>query len=104
MKHVAGDQRANGQVVTDDVVGLNTVLDEEVVAADSIAHIVLHCEEVDAVDSDNTGKGIVHCVAAHKRGGHFSSHVEVDAISAQDGGLAAVEELRVGDLSLSSVD
>lgn len=66
MKHVAGNQRANGQIVPYHVVGFNTILNEEVVAADSVANVELNCEEVDSVDSDNTSEGVMHCVTAHK--------------------------------------
>jgi hypothetical protein len=85
--------------VLDQVVGLNAVLNEEVVTSDPIADIVLDCQVVHAVDGGDSGERVVDCISSNVGGGDISGHMEVDAVSSHDLRLAAVRELSVGDLS-----
>jgi len=46
----------------------------------------------------------MYSVSSSVGSGDITQHVEVNAITACNFGLTAVEELRVGDMTLSSVD
>ena len=86
-----------------EVVGLYAVLNEEVVALHPVADVLLDCEVVHPVESDHPGHRIVDCVASDERTRDVAVHVEVDAVPADDSGLAAVEELTVGDMRNKAV-
>lgn len=81
-----------------EVVGFYTVLDEEIVSLDIIAHIVLDCEEVDSVKGDDSCHGVVDCVAADEGVRDIAVHMEVNAVAADDDGLTTVEELSISNV------
>lgn len=83
--------------------GLNTVFNEVVVASDSVTNVVLDCEKVHSVDGDYSCEGFMDCVSSNKGSGHLFGHVEMDAVSTKDLRLAALSELRIGDMSFQSI-
>lgn len=83
--------------------GLNSVLDEEVMASNAIANVILHCKVMDSVDGDHSRQGIMDCISPDVGSRDVAHHVEVDAISTKDGRLPALGELGVCNVSLGSV-
>ena len=59
LHHVPGLKRSDSQVILNDIHCFNTVFNEEVVAFDSVAHVFRDCQEVDTVDGDNSGEGVM---------------------------------------------
>ena len=55
LEHSGGLDCADGQVVPDDVVGLDAILDEEVVSLDIVSDIVFDSQVVHSVDGDDSG-------------------------------------------------
>ena len=56
LHHLECFQGADGQVVLDHVVGFNTVLNEEVVALDSVPNIVGDVQVMDSVYGEDSGE------------------------------------------------
>ena len=85
------------------MLGFDPVFDKEVVACSSVAHILFYQQVVNGVDGDYSCKRVVNSIAPHKGSWHFSVHMEVDTVPPKDPGLAAMEELSVGDVSLGAI-
>ena len=56
LKHTSGGDRGNGQVVSDSVVGFNSVLNEEVVTLDVVSDVLFDGEVVDTVNCGDSGE------------------------------------------------
>lgn len=83
--------------------GLDTVFDEVVVAHYVVTDVVLDCQVMDSVEGDDSGHGIMDCVASGKGVRDVSVHVVVDAIATDDARLSALGELSVGDLANKTI-
>jgi hypothetical protein len=60
LKHSEGSDRADHQVILNDILGLNTVLDEDVVALHPKTDVFLHQKVVSAVDCKHTGERVMN--------------------------------------------
>ena len=83
----------------DDVVGLDTVFQEEVVAVNQIANVMGNREVVDAVNRENTGVRVVNRVTDNVGIADVSVHMEVNAVATDNSRLAALSDLCVGDVA-----
>ena len=75
-----GHPGEDGEVVLDDVVHLDTVLQEECEALDVVGNVVLNSGVGDVVKCAGSVVRVVDRVASHVAGVHVSSDVEVDGI------------------------
>ena len=90
------NERTDGtdhQIVLYHVFGLYSVLYENVVALDTIAHVFLHQKIVCPVDCQNSSIRIVHRNTANKTIRDLTCHMEMGAISPHYLRLAAISEL-----------
>ena len=75
-----GHPGEDGEVVLDDVVHLDSVLQEECEALDVVGNVVLNGGVGDVVKGAGSVVRVVDGVASHVAGVHVSSDVEVDRI------------------------
>ena len=75
-----GHPGEDGEVVLDDVVHLDSVLQEECEALDVVGNVVLNGGVGDVVKGAGSVVRVVDRVASHVAGVHVSSDVEVDGI------------------------
>ena len=75
-----GHPGEDGEVVLDDVVHLDSVLQEECEALDVVGNVVLNGGVGDVVKGAGSVVRVVDRVAPHVAGVHVSSDVEVDGI------------------------
>ena len=75
-----GHPGEDGEVVLDDVVHLDSVLQEECEALDVVGNVVLNGGVGDVVKCAGSVVRVVDRVASHVAGVHVSSDVEVDGI------------------------
>jgi predicted lipoprotein len=77
------------------IVSLNGIFDENVVARNIKHHISFNSEVVSAVNSQSSVKGLMGRVTSDVGVVHVSNHVEVDGVPAQLKGLTHVCEFTV---------
>ena len=72
-------------------------------SADLVANVILDSDIVDTVDCGQASKRVMNCITTSIGRGSLTQHVEMDAVASPDFGLPTVSELRVSDLTLSSI-
>ena len=104
LHHIFDAKRADGQIVLEDVVRLNSILEQKVMSRCSVTHVVLHSDEVRVFYSDYPREGLVDCVPSGVGGRGFTIHVEVDAVPSWDLRLPAESEFGVRYLAFKAVE
>lgn len=68
-----------------------------------ISNVVFDSEEMCAMDGDNSGKRMMHCISNSERVHGITNHVEMNAISAHNSRLSTPREFGVSYVSFKSV-
>lgn len=100
LKHSLRCNSVDHQVILNYVSGLDTVLKENVMSFNFIAHVLLYCQIVCSVDSEHSCMGVVNCYSSHETIGNFSGKMEMGTISSDYFRLAAATNLSVGKCSV----
>jgi len=87
------------QIVLDDVLCLNSILNEDVMAHSVVNNIVFNCEVRHGVDSDSSVVSLMDGVTLDQRLGNSADDVEVDRVSSQLECLTNIEEFSVKNAS-----
>jgi hypothetical protein len=90
-----GADSGDTEVILKQVVGLNTILNEEVVSLAQVSHILLDSKEVDTMNGDCSIEGVMNGITNHKGGVDIANHVEVDGISTKIECLTSIGYLNV---------
>ena len=70
---------------------------------DSIAYVVLNCQEMNPVKCHHSGHGFMDCIASDIGLMNIAIHVEMDAITTDDSWLPAICKLSVGYVPHQSI-
>ena len=85
------------QVVLDQILRLNTILNEDSVAHSVVGDVVLYTEVVHAMNRHCTIERMVDGIVTHIRGMDCSDHVEVDRVGSENERLADMGQLNAID-------
>jgi len=85
------------EVVFDDVVGFNTIFNEDSVSLNPVSNVLLDSQEVDTVDSDGSVVGVMDGVTNNKRLNDVTDQMVMDGISTQIVSLTGLSNFSVRD-------
>ena len=85
-----------------DVVLLNSVLEEEGESLDAVCNILLNQKVHDVVECASSVVGVVNGIATHIAGAHVARNMEVDGVATNPEGLTHVCELSVFNPGLNN--
>jgi len=103
VEQVPGSARRYAQILQESVVGLNSVLNEEVVSHCFVANVSLECQLLRAMDCGAAVEGLPHGTALDVRVACVPDLVVVDRVPAETTDLPHVFELCVRYLGVGSL-
>jgi hypothetical protein len=103
LQHCQGSDRADHQIILDDVASFDAVLDEDVVAFDQETDVLLDKQVVGSVNGQHSGVRVVDCYSSDEAVGHLPGHVEMRAVPSDNLRLSTLGDLSVGKSGVQAI-
>ena len=82
----------------ENILSLDTILNEEIVSFNDVANIFGDAEEMDCVEGNNSGEGVMYSISFNIGIKDVTVHMKVNTIPSYDFGLTTMGELSISNM------